>query len=261
MAIIDKTYNSKSFYKLGLIGYAKKHKTRTAATAPEPFFISCGDGGLKSALPILAARKAPVPYGIEIWDVPDEAPSAWFKVKIITGAFITGEPFEHDGVTIDPKKYKTFVVDHFSDLSSFIFYAGTAAARKDKQGDTNTFDVYGYYKNETRKDINITLQALARKMNVVIIFHTENKMMHTPDGKEILQRQRPFMDGNAVEQIIPPWFDGLWAMDIEGKYPEEIPVAYTRKHEKQVHLGSRLRWLEKITNPDLTLLFKEIREG
>ena len=258
MAILDAEYAKDSFKRLGLIGYAKKHKTRTAATAPSPFFMSCGDGGLKSALSILSACKAPAPYGIEVWDEPNEQPSAWYKVKAITNAFIAQVPFEHEGITIDPKKYQTFVIDHFSDLSSFVFYAGQANARKDSKGDTNTFDVYGYYKSEVRKYMNITLQALVRKMHIIVIFHTENKMIHTPDGKEILQRQRPYMDGNAIEQILPPWFDGLWAMDLEGAHPNEVPVAYTRKYEKQVHLGSRLHWPEKIVNPNLTQLFQEV---
>lgn len=253
-----------AFLKLALVGPAKKWKTRTAATSETPFFLSCGDGGMISALDILEKNKVPEPWYLEICENVDSTkPEAWYQIKAIVDAFATGdylEPYD-----VDPNKYKTFVLDHWTDAGGYLYNEGVAKMKREltKDGIENSYIPYAHYKDEGRRFF-YKLSLLAQKMNVVIIFHLEEKTLTNPKtGKEFLQRQRPMMDGQALENIMPPWFSAMVGMEVKNAgTPNEHAVLVTRPdgdYNKLDCLGSRFPWPTRVERPNLTDIAKYVR--
>jgi len=239
----------------GFLGKSGAGKTRTAATAPAPFFID-GEKGVSGARDILANKTF---GGIEIVEVGTyTTPKAWHHTMGIIDAFDNGAPFQWSGDTIDPADYKTLVIDTWTSIGHHAFEEGKAEAKRmSSSGKDNNLQAYMYYDQYGKRFAN-KLLAISEKhgMNIIVNFHL--KPGQTDDDGNVVTWD-PYVMGRGLPPYLFAILDETWAMEARHTNKETNLIAHTRNYLGIDVLKSRHRFPATIVNPDLTEILGQIR--
>ena len=239
----------------GFLGKSGAGKTRTAATAPDPFFID-GEKGVSGARDILANKTF---GGVEIVEVGTyTTPKAWHHTMGIIDAFDNGAPFQWGGATIDPADYKTLVIDTWTSIGHHAFEEGKAEAKRmSSSGKDNNLQAYMYYDQYGKRFAN-KLLAISEKhgMNIIINFHL--KPGQTDDDGNVVTLD-PYVMGRGLPPYLFAILDETWAMEARHTNEETNLIAHTRNYLGVDVLKSRHRFPATIVNPNLTEILCQIR--
>ena len=239
----------------GFLGKSGAGKTRTAATAPAPFFID-GEKGGSGARDILANKTF---GGIEIVEIGTyTTPKAWHHTMGIIDAFDNGVPFQWGGDTINPTDYKTLVIDTWTSIGHHAFEEGKAEAKRmSSSGKDNNLQAYMYYDQYGKRFAN-KLLAISEKhgMNIIINFHL--KPGQTDDDGNVITWD-PYVMGRGLPPFLFAILDETWAMEARHTNKETTLIAHTRNYLGIDVLKSRHRFPATIVNPDLTEILGQIR--
>jgi len=239
----------------GFLGKSGAGKTRTAATAPAPFFID-GEKGVSGARDILANKTF---GGIEIVEIGTyTTPKAWHHTMGIIDAFHDGVPFQWGGDTINPTDYKTLVIDTWTSIGHHAFEEGKAEAKRmSSSGKDNNLQAYMYYDQYGKRFAN-KLLAISEKhgMNIIVNFHL--KPGQTDDDGNVITWD-PYVMGRGLPPYLFAILDETWAMEARHTNKETNLIAHTRNYLGIDVLKSRHRFPATIVNPDLTEILGQIR--
>lgn len=239
----------------GLVGKSGSGKTRTAATAPAPFFLD-GEKGVSGARDLLVDK---VFGGVEIVESGTSgAPKAWHHTMAVLGAFEEGDPFKWGESTINPKEYKTFVVDTWTTIGQYAFSEGVAEARRNsKSGKESMLQAYGYYELYGKAFANKLLTISDKNdMNIIVNFHLKPGI--TDDDGNVVKWD-PYFLGKGLPPYLLAILDETWAMEARHAGPNTKLVAHTGNFMGIDVLKSRHHFPPIIEDPNLTTLLESIR--
>ena len=256
MAVINMdTLTTKKAMRWGFLGKSGSGKTRTAATAPDPFFID-GEKGVSGAKDILATKTF---GGVEIVELGSyTTPKAWHHTMSIIDAFENGAPFNFGGDTINPDDYKTLVVDTWTTIGHYAFEEGKAEAKRmSRRGKDNNLQSYMYY-DQYGKTFANKLLSISEKwgMNIVINFHL--KPGQTDDDGNVITWD-PYVMGRGLPPYLLAILDETWAMEARHTKDDTALIAHTRNYLGIDVLKSRHRFPNTIVNPNLTEILGQFR--
>ena len=248
--LTTESMHSMKKFIIGLVGIPKSGKTWLAATAQKPFFFD-GEDGLSGAVSILNNGKNPEPFGYAFGENYENGnpkfPTGWLYFKRVVVAFLKGEDFKLDGITITPSQYETVVFDPWTSLGGLAWNYSIAEFLKD--GGKNTFLKYQVYLEEGRW-FTEQIKALRNAgFHVIVTFHVQDK---DTNSSGVVIRRAPYMEGRALPQVLLPAFDELMAVEAKhGIGGKRETILHTRNYGQIDGLGSRHGLPEKIMNPHI----------